>query len=142
MVKIQWSYNWCNLVLNQGMVHVMLFLLNILLLVKKKPMRLYFAFIYFKKAFDRRLLCLNFSKVAIEGKSLEVIKAFYRHVKFCIGVEGFLSEYFFDNLGLMQGEMLSPIPFNLYVNDFENSFLNACCFFLRLILLNSIYIRF
>lgn len=105
-------------------------------------MRLYFAFIYFKKAFDRRLLCLNFSKVAIEGKSLEVIKAFYRHVKFCIGVEGFLSEYFFDNLGLMQGEMLSPIPFNLYVNDFENSFLNACWFFLRVILLNSIYIRF
>lgn len=120
----------------------MLFLLNILLLVKKTPMRLYFAFIYFKKAFDRRLLCLNFSKVAIEGKSLEVIKAFYRHVKFCIGVEGFLREYFFDNLGLMQGEMLSPIPFNLYVNDFENSFLNACWFFLRLILLNSIYIRF
>lgn len=103
------------------MVHVMLFLLNILLLVtiyvKKKPMRLYCAFNYFKKSFDRRLLCLNFSKVAIEGKSLEVIKAFYRHVKFCIGVEGFLSEYFFDNLGLMQGEMLSPIPFNLYVND-------------------------
>lgn len=74
----------------------MLFLLNILLLVtvyvKKKTMRLYCAFIDFKKSFDfvdRRL-----SKVAIEGKSLEVIKALYRHVKFCIGVEGFLSEYF------------------------------------------------
>lgn len=79
-------------------------------------MRLYFAFIDFKNLFDfvdRRL-----SKVAIEGKSFEVIKSLYRHVKFCIGVEGFLSEYFFDNLGLMQGEMLSPIPFNLYVNDF------------------------
>lgn len=53
-------------------------------------MRLYFAFIDFKNLFDfvdRRL-----SKVAIEGKSFEV--ALYRHVKFCIGVEGFLSEYF------------------------------------------------
>lgn len=50
------------------------------------------SFIDFKKSFDfvdRRL-----SKVAIEGKSLEVIKALYRHVKFCIVVEGFLSEYF------------------------------------------------
>lgn len=95
-----------------------------------KKRRLYCAFIDFKKAFDsvdRRLLWLKFSKVGIEGKLLAVIKALYRHVKSCIGVDGFLSEYFCNNLGLMQGEVLSPILFNLYVNDFENSFLNAGC---------------
>lgn len=52
---------------------------------------------------------------------------FYSFIKFCIGVEGFLSEYFFDNLGLMQGEMLLFILFNLYVKDFLNSFLNVGC---------------
>lgn len=129
MVKIQWSYNdaiWF------GTRDAIIAQHSIISKKKKTNEIIFCKNIYFKKAFDRRLLCLNFSKVAIEGKSLEVIKAFYRHVKFCIGVEGFFSEYFFDNLGLMQGEMLSPIPFNLYVNDFENSFLNACCFFYEL----------
>lgn len=38
-----------------------------------------------------------------------------------------LSEYFCNNTGLMQGEVLSPILFNLYVNDLEMNFLKSQC---------------
>jgi hypothetical protein len=49
-------------------------------------------------------------------------------VRTCIRVNGFNSEYFSNNLGLMQGEVLFPILFSLYVNDFENEFIaNGNC---------------
>ena len=44
----------------------------------------------------------------------------YSNVKSCVTVRGFNSEYSKSSLGLMQGEVLSPILFSLYVNDFEN----------------------
>ena len=90
-----------------------------------KSKRLYCAFIDFKKAFDsidRSKLWIKLSKVGIQGKLLKVIKALYNNVKSCIVVEGQLSDYFCNTIGLMQGEVLSPILFNLYVNDFEMSF--------------------
>ena len=51
----------------------------------------------------------------------------YNHIKSCRGVDGRLSNYFLDNIGLMQCEVLSPILFNLFVNDFEFEFLNSGC---------------
>ena len=51
----------------------------------------------------------------------------YLNVKSCIGLNGDLSEYFCNKIGLMQGEVLSPILFNLYVNDFEANFLKSGC---------------
>lgn len=42
-------------------------------------------------------------------------------------MNGKLSEYFCNNTGLMQGEVLSPILFNLYVNDIEMNFLKSQC---------------
>ena len=95
-------------------------------LCKKK--RLYCAFIDFKKAFDsvdRSKLWIKLAKSGIQGKLLSVIKALYNQVKSCIGIDGQLSEYFCNNIGLMQGEVLSPILFNLYVNDLELCFLKS-----------------
>ena len=48
----------------------------------------------------------------------------YNNVKSCVIVRGFNSEYFKSSLGLIQGEVLSPIFFSLYVNDL--SVLTAC----------------
>ena len=81
------------------------------------------AFIDFKKAFDsvdRQKLCLKLSQVGIQGKLLKTIQSMYLNVKSCIGLNSDLSEYFCNKIGLMQGEVLSPILFNLYVNDFES----------------------
>ena len=95
-----------------------------------KGKRLYCAFIDFKKAFDsvdRQKLWLKLSQVGIQGKLLKTIQSMYLNVKSCIGLNGDLSEYFCNKIGLMQGEVLSPILFNLYVNDFETNFLKSGC---------------
>ena len=51
----------------------------------------------------------------------------YLNVKSCIGLNGDLSEYFCNKIGLMQGEVLSLILFNLNVNYFETNFLKSGC---------------
>ena len=74
--------------------------------------RLYCAFIDFRKAFDsidRYLLWIKMSKTGIQEKLLKVIKALYNHVKSCIGIDDRLRDYFLNNIGLMKGEVLSPI---------------------------------
>jgi hypothetical protein len=52
----------------------------------------------------------------------------YSCVRTCIRVNGFNAEYFSNNLRLMQGEVLHPILFALYVNDLESEFIaNGNC---------------
>lgn len=53
-------------------------------------------------------------------KLLEVIQSFYSNVKSCAKYDGVLDEYFSKEIGLMQGELLPPVRFALYVNDFKN----------------------
>jgi hypothetical protein len=93
----------------------------------KKRLPVYCAFIYFKKDFDtidRSELWVKLAKSDIQGKLLSVITTLYNQVKSCIGIDGQLNEYLCNNIGLMQGEVLSPILFNLYVNDLELVFFN------------------
>ena len=51
----------------------------------------------------------------------------YSNVRSKVAVNGFESEYFSNVQGLMQGEVLSPILFSLYMNDFEMDFLRSGC---------------
>ena len=95
-------------------------------LSKKK--RLYCAFVDFKCAFDsvnRCKLWFKLSKISIRGKLLNVIYSMYSNVRSKVAVDGFESEYFSNVQGLMQGEVLSPILFSLYMNDFEMNFLRS-----------------
>ena len=48
-------------------------------------------------------------------------------MKSCVSVEGLRSDYFRNSLGLMQGEVFSPILFSLFINDFEMQFLRDGC---------------
>jgi hypothetical protein len=41
----------------------------------------------------------------------------YENVKTCIIVDGFYSDFFQNQVGLMQGEVIYPILFAIYVND-------------------------
>ena len=95
-----------------------------------KKGRLYCCFVDYKKAFDsvdRKNLWYKLSKVGIRGKLVNVVKSMYENVKSCVTIEGLKSEYFRSSLGLMQGEVLSPILFSLYVNDFEVEFIKNGC---------------
>ena len=51
----------------------------------------------------------------------------YSNVKSCVTLNEFNSDFFITSIGLMQGEVLSPILFSLYVNDFESEFLKSNC---------------
>ena len=52
----------------------------------------------------------------------------YSNVRTCIRFNGFNSDSFCNNLVSMQGEVLTPILFSFYVNDFEIAFIaNGKC---------------
>ena len=50
----------------------------------------------------------------------------YANVQTSILVSGFHTDFFDNDVGLMQGEVLSPILFGIYVNDCESDFFQKC----------------
>ena len=109
-----------NLVLVQLMQFFVLQALINRTLRRKK--RLYCCFVDYQKAFDfidRTSLWTKLIKLGIHGKVFGIIKSLYKNVKSCIKHNGFLTQHFATTSRLLQGEIMSPILFSLYVNDFE-----------------------
>jgi hypothetical protein len=87
-------------------------------LCKKK--RLFCAFIDYKKAFDsvdRIALWQKLLRHGIDGKFLVLVRNMYDQAKSCVKTSGTASEFFQSNVGLRQGENLSPVLFSLFLND-------------------------
>lgn len=89
----------------------------------KRKKKLFCAFIDFKQAFDTvwrtglwRKLILN----GINGKCFRYIKNMYMGIKSLVKLNGISSNFFECNVGVRQGENLSPFLFSLYINDLEN----------------------
>lgn len=111
-----------------GTVDAIFALISVIFKSLSANKRLYCCFVDYTKAFDtvqRLMLWYKLSKIGFQGKLLTVIKSMYTNVSTCVCVDGFNSEYFSNELGLMQGEVLSPILFSLYVNDCEMAFINS-----------------
>ena len=92
-----------------------------LYLQKKK--KLYCTFIDYSKAFDRVQRNILWDKLlnhGINGKILTVIKDIYSKTKTCVITAKGTSNYFFSNVGVKQGENLSPILFSLFLNDLKS----------------------
>ena len=84
--------------------------------------QLYCAFIDFTKAFDfvvRDILWFKLLKIGVRGSMLDIIKSMYNNVKTRVRHNGCLGEPFTSNIGVRQGECLSPFLFSMYVNDLE-----------------------
>ena len=58
------------------------------------------------------------------GKCFNVIKSMYDNIKSCVSVNGVMSNLFESNIGVRQGENLSPFLFAVFLNDLE-SFLSS-----------------
>ena len=91
-------------------------LINIL---NNQTKKLYCKFIDFQKAFDtvwREGLWLKILESKIRGKCFNVMYNLYQNIKSCVQVNG----EFQYNLGVRQGDNLSPFLFSLYLNDLEH----------------------
>ena len=99
------------------------FLLNsIIELYKSLNKRLYCAFIDYKKAFDlvdRSSLWQKLLNEKFDGKFIRVVYSLYSKAKSCVKNGGEISDFFNCEVGVRQGENLSPLLFAIYLNDFK-----------------------
>ena len=96
-------------------------LLDIYLQNKKK---LFCTFVDYRKAFDyvqRNILWERLIKNGIGGNVLKVIKDLYIKAKSCVSNNGQKpTTFFYSNVGVKQGENLSPVLFSLFLNDLKS----------------------
>ena len=87
-----------------------------------RKQKLYCAFIDYRKAFDlvdRSSLWVKLLRSGVNGKVINVIYNLYSQAKSCVFVNGETSDSFACNIGVRQGENLSPLLFAIFLNDFE-----------------------
>ena len=76
----------------------------------------------FTKAFDyidKDILWYKLIKIGVRGQMLNIIRFIYNSVKSRVKCNNTLSEAFSCNIGVRQGECLSPFLFSMYINDME-----------------------
>ena len=91
-------------------------------LVTEKGGKVYTAFVDFRKAFDyvnRDCLWSKLITSGIRGNILNIIRSMYNKVKSKVKYMGNTSETFESFLGVIQGEILSPFLFCMFVNDLK-----------------------
>ena len=84
---------------------------------------LYTCFVDLKKAFDSvwcNALLNKIHKIGINGQFFQILKLIYSTNSLIY--HEFLSPKFIINVGVKQGDPLSTILFNLYINDIPNIF--------------------
>lgn len=87
---------------------------------KLKNKATYTAFIDFKKAYDsvnRQFLWGKLEELGVRGKTLRALRSLYAQSLYSVRVNGHMSEWIEATCGLKQGCLLSPLLFNLYIND-------------------------
>lgn len=81
---------------------------------------LYACFVDFRKAFDsvwRQALLCKLLKANIRGKLFNIIEDMYSNDMVCLKVGQQRTDFIPCNVGVKQGDVLSPNLFNLFIND-------------------------
>jgi hypothetical protein len=92
-----------------------------------------------KKVFDsvvRKALMYKLLCKGIGGKLYDLLMHMYSNTLYCCRSEGYISESFQANLGVKQVDSLSPILFNIFVDDICSYFNNSLA---DPVLLNNIH---
>jgi len=92
--------------------------------------KLYACFVDFKKAYDtvwRKGLLYKLLKMGISMKFVNLLKSMYSELKFCVSLENGLSLPVKSQVGLKQGCSLSPLLFNIFINDLPGIIDNINC---------------
>lgn len=101
----------------------------------KRKKELFLCFVDFLKVFDivwRLVFLYKILKKGIGGNFFNIIKYMYFIIK-CVVRQGNLCSNFFNIiLGVKQGDNLSFILFNIFVDDFENYFDKVVIYFVFL----------
>ena len=85
--------------------------------------QLFCAFVDYSKAFDfidRTYLWQKLLDSNINGKVLQVIRNMYENAKSHVSVNNNLSDPFPCQMGVRQGENMSPLLFAMFLNDFKS----------------------
>ena len=98
-------------------------------IVKVERKNLFVAFIDFRKAYDRinrDLLFLKLQKCGIRGTFYRNLKIMYDTLSYRVKVRGGTLDPISSLLGLKQGGVLSPLLFNIFIDDLKNVFDFTC----------------
>ena len=92
---------------------------------KEAAKKLFLSFVDFQKAFDtvnRNKLISKLHHIGIRGKFLNIIKDMYNNTQSCVKTPLGYTNFFETNLGVLQGDVLSPTLFIIYLHDFPQIF--------------------
>ena len=98
-------------------------------IVKNEGKYLYTAFIDLKKAYDsvdRNFLFSKLWALGLDGPFLNIVKSMYRSIKQCVKLGSTLIEPIPTTIGVKQGCNLSPLLFNLFIEDMKLEFDHDC----------------
>jgi hypothetical protein len=91
-------------------------------MLRKRKQKVYCAYVDFSQCFDRIWrfgLWQKLTQNLIDGKLFRKFFYMYQNIKSCVKHNGNHSQFFSSEIGVRQGENLSPILFSLYLNDLQ-----------------------
>lgn len=91
--------------------------------------KLFTCFVDFKKAFDTVVhpaLFLKLNLIGINGLFYNILKEMYNNNILSIKIQDKLSPNFISNIGVRQGDTLSPNLFKIFINDLPEIFDESC----------------